>query len=216
MIVRTDVRRRTRATILIVAAVVAAFLTGLLLTSSSVFGESTRSDRAAGLAVESSFRSRTTYVSLDGLRTASDLIAVGTVIGVKPGRLAGDPRDGPEGQVQFHDVAILINEVLAGPGTAELSGTQLRIEMLFLPGSSGSFTSSESPWWQPGASSLFFLRFDSSAPGRESVLVSPEGIQFLPDGQDGSLAAAGTKPIPRIEGSTVMDVRTALASQASG
>jgi hypothetical protein len=60
---------------------------------------------------------------------------------------------------------------------------------------------------------LFFVRFDSSASGRESLLVSPEGIQFLPDGQDGRLRAAGTEPIPEIDGSTVQDVQAALESQ---
>ncbi len=148
------------------------------------------------------------FSSLADLVRGSDAIIVGTIVSVRPGRAAGDPRDGAEGQVQFFDVVVQIEERLAGPRD---SG-EITIEVLFLEGIRGSLFSIESPWWRPDASSVFFLNLDTGLPGREATLVNPQSLYFLPDGLAGKTAASGPDSIPEAVGLTVEEFRTLIAN----
>jgi len=213
---RASVSTHMGTTTLVSAAVVAAFLTGFLLMSGSQGAVSQQPSLSIGSVVDPFFRPVTTYSSLDALTAASDLVAVATVVEVKPGRLAGDPLDGAEGQVQFYDVVLKIDDLLAGSADTFIQPGQIQFETLLIPGSPiGSFPNADSAWWQSGASSLFFLRADSTVEGREWVLASAEGVQYLQYGRGGILTAAGTEPIEGLEAATVEDVRATLPARAN-
>ncbi len=147
------------------------------------------------------------FSSLADLVRGSDAVVVGTIVSVRPGRAVGDPRDGA---VQFFDVVVQIEERLAGPRD---SG-EITIEVLFLEGIRGSLFSIESPWWRPDASSVFFLNLDTGLPGREAVLVSPQGLYFLPDGFAGKTAASGPDSIQEATGLTVAELGVLIAGFA--
>lgn len=147
------------------------------------------------------------FSSLADLVRGSDAVVVGTIVSVTPGRAVGDPRDGEEGEVRFFDVAVQIEERLAGPRD---SG-EITIEVLFLEGIRGSLFSIESPWWRPDASSVFFLDLDSGLPGREATLMNPQSLYFLPDGLDGKTAASGADSMPEAVGLTVREFGALIA-----
>ncbi|MEX2323486.1 MAG: hypothetical protein WEA29_06920 [Acidimicrobiia bacterium] len=183
----------------------------LTLSTFTNNNRSTIHDQTAAPVVAPHVR-RVVLSSLDELVAASDLVVVGTVVGVEPGRVAGDPADGEAGQVQFHDAVIRVDDVLAG-STARDS---IRVEVFFLPNSPpGSMTDIASAWWRRGASSVFFVRWDATAPGREAVLPSYDGVYHLPSGVDGPARSAGTAPIAGLEGRTVEEIRAAIRALAS-
>jgi len=195
----------------VLPAVLIGVVAGCSTSTTSATGPA---QRLAVVSQEPTGRPREMFSSLADLVRGSDAIVVGTIVSVRPGRAAGDPRDGAEGQVQFFDVVIQIEERLAGPRD---SG-EITIEVLFLEGIRGSLFSIESPWWRPEASSVFFLDLDTdldtSLPGREAMLVSPQGLYFLPDGIAGKTAASGPDSFPEATGLTVAELGVLVAGFA--
>ncbi|GBE25623.1 hypothetical protein BMS3Bbin02_01911 [bacterium BMS3Bbin02] len=176
-------------------------------TATSTTTETEPEPQVAVASAEPTGRPRQMFASLADLVRGSDAIVVGTIVSVRPGRAAGDVRDGAEGQVQFFDVVVQIDERLVGPRD---SG-EITIEVLFLAGIRGSLFSIESSWWRPEASSVFFLNLDAGIPGREATLVNSQGLYFLPDGIDGTTAVTGPDSIREAVGLTVREFGALIA-----
>ncbi|VAV93990.1 hypothetical protein MNBD_ACTINO02-203, partial [hydrothermal vent metagenome] len=157
----------------VLPAVLISVLAGCSTSPTTATGPA---QRLAVVSEEPTGRPHDMFSSLADLVRGSDAVVVGTIVSVTPGRAVGDPRDGEEGEVRFFDVAVQIEERLAGPRD---SG-EITIEVLFLEGIRGSLFSIESPWWRPDASSVFFLDLDSGLPGREATLMNPQSLYFLP------------------------------------
>lgn len=123
-------------------------------------------------------RERYVFDSLESLVRGADAIVVGTVIQVQPGRLAGDPEDGPGGMVQMFDVSVTVDETLRGGVSGAFT---LEIMPIASPGGLAGYPAFDpaQPWWKPGSQSVFFVR-----KGLEERLIplGSQGLMFLPHG----------------------------------
>lgn len=136
------------------------------------------------------------------MAVASDVIVVGTVTSIDPGRSVGDPG----GTVDYVNVQLSVERTVKGL-TSPVESITFEFRPMPPIGDLGGYPpfEPESPWWRPGSTSLFFLGFTTSV-GLHPI--NSQAVYFLPGGPGGALQA--TKPHDdvgaEIDGRTVSEL----------
>lgn len=140
------------------------------------------SDRSVDDQDRISFEGREKYhfESAEELASTAEAVVIGTVKTITPGRVVGDPG----GEMAFVNATIEISQLLAG---SLKEGDEVIIEFSTVAGNPrfAAFDTTM-PWWQPGASSVLFLRQTGNGAYH---FIGSEAIYFLPDGGDGPMKA---------------------------
>ena len=135
-------RKRCHATAVLVVLVSAISMVGCSKDSSS--------EDQAGAGQSDLY----VFDSLEQMVATAVLVVVGEVKGIKAGRVAGDPGPSGNGQIQFLDAQIAVENILKGEAGSDVT---VEVDEFFLP-------------FEEGTQGVFFLRATDSAPGH--VLMS--------------------------------------------